>query len=390
MTDMNPLSTPPKLIDRAKNILARPRPEWDVIDTEPGSVGSIFTSYAMILAAIPPLAGLIGGQIFGHGALGITYRPSLTAAIGGAVAHYVLSLVGLFVLAWLINMLAPRFGGQKDSLKAFKVAAYAGTAGWLAGIFMLLPMLGVLGLLGLYSFYLLYLGLPRLMRVPTDRAMPYTIVTIVAAALLFILAGALTAPFARLASPTMADGTMEGEMSIPGVGTVDLGKLEAAGKKMEEATRKMEEATKPGAAAVALAPSALQALLPDRIGRFERIEIESAGMAGGAQASARYRAGEDDMKVEIIDMAAMGAMAGIGAAFNVQSNRETATGYDRTKTIDGRLVSESWDRESRDGKYATSIGNRFMLSASGTVASIDELKAAVDAVGPDKLTAMAQ
>lgn len=390
MTDMNPVSTPPGLIDRAKSILIKPKSEWEVIDAEPASVGSIFIGYAMILAAIPPLAGLIGGQMFGYGALGIMFRPSLVGAVGSAIAQYVFSLIGLFVLAWLINMLAPRFGGQKDMVKAVKVAAYSATASWLAGIFLLLPMLGILSILGLYSLYLLYLGLPRLMRAPADKAMPYTIVTIVAAIVLSLLAGAVAAPFSRFAAPSLGDSTVDGQMTIPGVGTVDLGKLEAAGKKMEDAARKMEDAAKTGAPAVALSPSALQALLPERIGRFERTEIESAGMAGGAQASARYRAGDDEMKVEIIDMAAMGAMTGIGAAFNVQSNRETATGYERTQTVDGQLVNESWDKESRHGKYATSIANRFMLSASGTVANIDELKAAVEMIGPKKLAAMAQ
>ena len=73
-----------------------------------------------------------------------------------------------------------------------------------------------------------------------------------------------------------------------------------------QVVREYEDAAKTGAPTVTLSPSALQALLPERIGRFERTEIESAGMAGGAQASARYQAGDDDMKVEIIDMAAMG------------------------------------------------------------------------------------
>ena len=66
MTDMNPVSTPPGLIDRAKSILLKPKSEWEVIDAEPASVGSIFIGYAMILAAIPPLAGLVGGQIRRH------------------------------------------------------------------------------------------------------------------------------------------------------------------------------------------------------------------------------------------------------------------------------------------------------------------------------------
>ena len=46
-----------------------------------------------------------------------------------------LALVGVYVIALIIDALAPSFGGTKDSLKAFKVAAYSATAAWVAGIF---------------------------------------------------------------------------------------------------------------------------------------------------------------------------------------------------------------------------------------------------------------
>ncbi len=391
MTDVNPVSTPPSIVDRAKAIILKPREEWPVIDAEAATIGGIFTGYAMILAAIPPLAALIGGQIFGFGALGITFRPSLVGAISMAIAHYVFALVGLFILALIIDTLAPRFGGQKDRVKAFKVAAYSGTAGWLAGVFALVPSLSVLSLLGLYSLYLLYLGLPRLMRAPEDKALVYTIVTIVVAAILFIIAGALARPFATMfggGHGTSGD-SVSGEMTVPGVGKVDLGKLDAASKQMQAAAKKMEDATKDGASA-AIAPATLQAMLPERIGRFSRIEIESSGMSAGARASARYAAGDDDISLEVTDMAVAGAFAGLGAALNVQSNKQTATGYEKTGTVDGRIVTEEWDSESRHGKYATTLANRFMVEADGTVANIDELKAAVNAIGLDRLAALAK
>jgi len=40
---------------------------------------------------------------------------------------------------------------------------------------------------GLYSLYLLFVGLPRLMKAPADRAMGYTVVTIICAIVVWVL-----------------------------------------------------------------------------------------------------------------------------------------------------------------------------------------------------------
>ncbi len=73
-------------------------------------------------------------------------------------------------------------------MKAFKVAAYASTPGWLAGIFAIIPMLAWLALIGaLYGLYLLYLGLPRLMRVSEDKAIGYTVLVVVVQIVLYIV-----------------------------------------------------------------------------------------------------------------------------------------------------------------------------------------------------------
>jgi hypothetical protein len=183
------------LISRVQNILLKPKEEWGVIDAEPATVQGIYTSYVLILAAIGPIAIVIGQQVFGiYG-----FKPPMQFTIAWALITYVLALVSVYVNALIIDALAPSFGGTKNSVKAFKVAAYSGTAAWLAGIFGIIPMLAILSIVGLYSLYLLYLGLPRLMAVAEDKAVGYTVVVVISwiivYALCFWLVGMLVFTF---------------------------------------------------------------------------------------------------------------------------------------------------------------------------------------------------
>ena len=198
MTD-GPVTPPPApggppvrqkaLFERAKDIIMQPRAEWPVIEAEPATVASIYTSYVLILAAIGPIAMLIGHQVFGIGGFGFNWKPPIGFSITAAVISYLLSAVSIYVIALIIDALAPSFGGTKNSLNAFKVAAYSWTAAWLAGIFQIIPPLAILALVGLYSLYLMYTGLPRLMRVAEDKAIAYTGVVILAAIVLWVIVG---------------------------------------------------------------------------------------------------------------------------------------------------------------------------------------------------------
>ncbi|MBV9930927.1 MAG: YIP1 family protein [Alphaproteobacteria bacterium] len=189
----NPTGTAPSLVDRAKNIILRPKEEWAVIDTEPATVGSIYRNYVCILAAIPAVAMAIGLLVFGVSLFLITWRPPIGYVVSQAVLTYVMALVQVFVLALIIEALAPSFGGQKDRVKALKVAAYSYTPAWIAGILYLVPALGLLVLIaGIYGFYLLYLGLPLLMKSAPDKTVVYLIAIIVAAIVVGIVLGAIT------------------------------------------------------------------------------------------------------------------------------------------------------------------------------------------------------
>ena len=175
------------LVDRVKAILLTPKQEWAVIDTEPASTGSLFKNYAVPLAAIPALAYFIGLSVIGLRFMGVSVRVPMENTLPGAIVHFLGALAGAFVLGLVIDALAPTFGGQKNQIQALKVAVYSSTAAWLAGIFFILPNLAVLSLVGLYSLYLLYLGLPVLMKVAEDKALPYTIVVILVGIVISII-----------------------------------------------------------------------------------------------------------------------------------------------------------------------------------------------------------
>ena len=184
------------LMERAKNIVLQPKTEWPVIDAEQTSTGALYTGYIIPLAAIGPIAQIIGWSVFGMSLPFVgTFRIPIGYAVRTAVITYVASLIGTFVLALIIDALAPTFGGQKNQMQALKVAAYSSTAAWLAGIFGIIPALAILGLLGLYSLYLLYLGLPVLMKAPEDKAVGYTVVVIICAIVLWIIIAYITRQF---------------------------------------------------------------------------------------------------------------------------------------------------------------------------------------------------
>jgi len=176
------------LRDRVTNILLRPSDEWRVIAREPSSVRELYLSYVAPLAAIGPLASVVGLSVIGYGnPVTGHYRVAFGNSITQAVVTYVSSLIGIYVLAVIIERLTPFFSGWEDQRQAFKLAAYSSTPALLAGGFRLIPALDFLVLLGFYSLYLLYLGAPVLMRVPQQNVVGYAATVIVAAAAIFFV-----------------------------------------------------------------------------------------------------------------------------------------------------------------------------------------------------------
>ena len=380
------------LAARVKGILLTPSAEWERIEREPTTIGGLFTGYVCILAAIPAVAGLIGGQLFGIGIPGLSVKPGLAFGITSAVMGYVGALLAVFILGMVIDALAPSFGAEKNRVQAFKVAAYSYTASWVAGVLGLIPALGILMLLAaLYGCFLLYLGLPRVMKAPADKAPGYAIVTIIVAVVVSIVIwmaiGAVTAMAglgAGLAGMAAAGKVNSGTVEINGH-KVDMGQMQAAADRAEKLSKTPQ---KP------VATDDLKALLPAGLSGYERSNLETSSSGTGdvqiGLAKADYRKGDASFQLSVTDLGPMGAMAALASGMGAQQTKETAEGYEKVATIDGRLVSEEWNRTSKFGKYSVVVADRFAVAAEGTADNVDDLKTAVQAVDAGRLEALAR
>lgn len=169
------------VVERAKRILTTPRTEWPVIAGESTSTAALFGGYVLPLAAITPLATVIGNGLF-DGSI------SFSQGIMIAVISLVMSLVGVYVLGLIASKIAPSFGGTDDLGQGLKLVAYSYTAAWVAGIINLIPALALVSLVGgVYSLYLLYAGSSVMMSVPKERAVGYTAVVILVAIGVYIV-----------------------------------------------------------------------------------------------------------------------------------------------------------------------------------------------------------
>jgi hypothetical protein len=174
------------IAERAKRICLSPDTEWPVIASESTTLAALLTGYVLPLAGVSALALLIGSVLSG-----LSIMTALTLAVTGVVV----ALIGVVVMSFIIDALAPTFGAEKSSDRAAKVAAYSPTSAWIAGVAQIIPYLGsLIALLGaLYALYLLYLGLLRVMKSPPDKAVAYTVVVVIVAIVIGVVVNLIAA-----------------------------------------------------------------------------------------------------------------------------------------------------------------------------------------------------
>ena len=385
------------LLQRVLDILMRPRDTWLQIDAEDGNPARIYLGYLVFLAAIPAVVGFIGYSLIGVGAFGISVRVPVVQGLVSMVVGYVLSLAMVYVLALIANMLAPRFQAQQDMGSAFKLVAYASTAGMLGGVFSILPSLAMLGLLAaLYSVYLLYTGIPVLMKAPQEKAVGYTAALVVCGILAGIVVGlatSLVTPGARGLGAGMAGMGDTGSvaMKVPGTDIkIDTGRLEEASRKMEEAQAKgdtqaaakaateMMGAALGGKGGEPFAPKLLRDTLPERVGDLPRTAIEARSeSAMGMQfthVSAQYTHEDKELEIQIQDLGAVPAlrMAMAGWA-TTTAESENADEVERIYRQGDTTIKESYRKDGSSSDVALMLPNGVMVQAYGRL-PVEDLK----------------
>ncbi len=398
------------LIARIQAILLKPSPTWDDIALEPSTPQSILMGYVVPLAAIGPICGAIGMSLIGVGALGFSYHVPLLWAIITAVVGYVLSLVMVYVMAFIIDALAPNFDGQKNFTAAFKLAAYSGTAVYLVGIFRIIPMLGFIGILGLYSLYLFYVGLPKLMKNPPEKSIVYMVVIAVCGIVMSVIVGMVVGGVTMMGggaalmgmhglTPGVAGiGAPGGSITVNGANgataTVNLNQMAAAANQMAAQASAIQNGTTTTGAPVKTAdPQALLALMPMSFNGAARADTSaSSGGAAGISASnaeATYTIGSGSVHLKISDIGSMGGIGAMANAMNVNSSSSSADGYEILKTQGNQMITEKYNTTSKDGEYGIVLNGRINVDAEGSGVDIGTLKtlvAQIDINKADSLT----
>jgi hypothetical protein len=355
--------------------------------------------------------------LIGVGAFGVSYRLPIATGLLQMVIGYLLSLAMVYVLALIVNALAPTFGGTKNQLAALKLVAYGSTAGFVGGIFNLIPSIGLLGLLAaIYSIYLIYTGIAVLMRCPADKAGAYTAVVIVCA----VIAGIVLAGVASLFINRGPMGFANRTVSVPGVPgagggdvqiktpdgatvTINPSAMADMAKRMEEAGKRMESAQKSNDTAAAgkamgdilgavtgsgnaapIASADLKAMLPEAVGDMKRTGVEAQSNAAmgisASTAKASYGAGERRAELSITDTGGLAGLATMAGWAGMTMDKESDGKVEKVYKDGARTVHEEYRKDGSQGEMTVILANGVIVSAEGHGVDLATLKGMVAGV----------
>ena len=197
-------------------------------------------------------------------------------------------------------------------------------------------------------------------------------------------------------------------------------KMKDAGKQMEQAGKQMEEALKQGgqgmgdamakmgqavtgavggAAQTVATPVEpvdfrdLKAMLPESIGSMKRTsaEGEKSGAMGivVSHAEGRYENEGNSLRVKITDPGNLSGFAAMAAMWmNVEVDRETDNGYEKTGSIGDRRYHEKYDKSAKSGEYTMVVGKRYMVEVQGNGVDMATMKKALEQINLAKLESM--
>lgn len=382
-----------RIVARARSTLLTPKTEWPVIAAEPDTVGHLYSNYILFIAAIPAVIRFLTSSLIGiRVPLFGTYRVDIGTGLASAIVSYAVALLMIYVVALIVDALAPSFRAEKNRVQALKTIAYAYTASSVASIVGIIPHLAVIAALAglVYAIYLLRVGLPFTMKCPDDSATGYTAVTIIAAIVVAVALGfvttAILGPRFSL-SPRAGAFTANSGFAIGKQSGDTADHTSAAEQALGTAlgtTEKVES----------LPTDRMKSFIPDSLDGLKRTQI-SATRSGAlgmqiSTATGSYSDGAGrNLQLEITDTGSLKGFVGFAAGWaGVEQDNETDSGYDKTYQTNGQLVHEKWDRNSHQGQYGMIVAGRFAVSVTGTAPDINDFKTAVSSLNLTGLAAL--
>lgn len=364
----------PGLIARARDILIRPQSEWRRVASEEPS--PLIGSYVFPLAILGALVGFGASVLYGGS---FAVNAALAWKAVSALLYAVFAVLGVMIGAWVIGLLAPRFGAEANSGRAMQLAAYSATPVLIAALGAIAPpVAGVLiGVGVIYALVLLALGMQPLMplRDPENNVPRFTLTFAAVAAAIAALAAAFIGPLVHTGREALTGAI---ETVAPPPAAPELPRRSAA----EMAIDRLSQAE---ATLLLVDPVRLEEQFPDSLpGGFERQSVAKAQGGGVSRADGVYRGGAATLSVAIIQYSANVEPAALATLLEIKPDGVTESGYNRTQSIDGRFYAE--EVSAGASRYVV-IGRGVIMIAQGGV-TMDQARAAVETIGLQRLETM--
>lgn len=167
------------MIHHVVGLFTHPDQEWKEIKGEDETIGHMYLTHVLLLAAIPAVSAYIGTTQVGW-AIGTTEAVKLTtaSALSMTVLSYLAMLVGVAVMGAFIHWMARTYDSSPSISDCIVFAAYTATPLFIAGVAALYPSLWLGMLVGTaaicYTVYLLYQGIPIFMDIPAEEGFMFS------------------------------------------------------------------------------------------------------------------------------------------------------------------------------------------------------------------------
>jgi hypothetical protein len=166
---------------------------------------------------------------------------------------------------------------------------------------------------------------------------------------------------------------VEGSVELPGGGTIELSEIEKLGEQGAVRT---------------LSSDQMQALLPQSLpGGFALTASSVNSAMGVTTAEGTYNRGDSSIRLAVVNMGQMGAIASMAGAVGATESRQDADGYSRMNTVDGRVITEEMSRSANSASYGV-VGRGIAVTADGNGVSVDDVRGAVESIGIQRIEAM--
>lgn len=133
---------------------------------------------------------------------------------------------------------------------------------------------------------------------------------------------------------------------------------------------------------------ALKALAPKTLGAMSRrsIGVETLKRPFKATVLTADYAGEGKtMRLKVTNTAMVSALMGVAGMLGAEYDRETADGFERLRRVGEGMAMEQWSSAARTGKFARSVGGRFLVEVEGEGVALADLEAGLALLSEERL-----